>query len=146
MSAYELILREVEDTDLPLFFEHQADPVAYTMADFKSRDRDAFMEHWAKIRADPDNRVQSVVVDGQVVGNVMCFRRDGLDEVGYWIGREFWGRGYASDALARFLPTLAIRPLYAGLVKTNEGSRRVLEKCGFTVVRDEAGDLLMRLD
>lgn len=140
------MLREVVDDDLPLFYEDQADPVAYTMADFKSRDREAFMAHWANIRVAPDTWIRTITVDGQVVGSVMSFPRNGVQELGYWINRVYWGRGYASEAVAKLLPTITIRPLYAALAKSNEGSRRVLEKNGFVVVRDEAGDLLMRLD
>src|SRR5690349_12159355 len=59
-------LREVVDDDLPLFYEDQADPVAYTMAGFKSRDREAFMAHWARIRVAPDTWIRTITVDGQV--------------------------------------------------------------------------------
>ncbi|MEY2484286.1 MAG: hypothetical protein QOK24_2814, partial [Verrucomicrobiota bacterium] len=45
-------LREVEANDLPLFFEHQRDPIAVAMVAFNSRDRAAFDQHWAKLLAD----------------------------------------------------------------------------------------------
>jgi hypothetical protein len=45
-------LRDVEADDLPLFFEHQRDPIAVAMVAFRSRDRDAFDQHWAKLLAD----------------------------------------------------------------------------------------------
>jgi RimJ/RimL family protein N-acetyltransferase len=146
MSTGEVILREVEESDLPIFYEHQADPVAYTLADFPPRDRDAFFAHWAKRHELPTTLQRTIVVDGQVVGHVQSFVRDGVQEVGYWLGRESWGRGYASAALAQFLPLMPVRPLYAKLAKANIGSRRVLEKAGFTVIRDEDGDLFMQLD
>jgi hypothetical protein len=41
-----MILRNVTDEDLPIFFEHQRDPEALRMAAFPSRERDAFMIHW----------------------------------------------------------------------------------------------------
>jgi hypothetical protein len=47
-----IILRPVEPGDLPLFFEHQRDPIAVAMVAFQSRDRAAFDQHWAKILAD----------------------------------------------------------------------------------------------
>jgi hypothetical protein len=55
-------------------------------------------------------------------------------EVGYWLGREFWGQGIATQALALFLEEEPTRPLVAHVAKHNIGSRRVLEKCGFVVV------------
>ena len=145
MNENVVVLREVEESDLPIFFEHQADPVAYTLADFPPRDRDAFMAHWAKRHELPTTVQRTIVVDGQVVGNVQSFVRDGVQEVGYWLGREYWGRGYASAALAQFLPLVPWRPLFANLARANIGSRRVLEKAGFEVIRDEDGDLFMKM-
>jgi RimJ/RimL family protein N-acetyltransferase len=124
-------LREVEPGDLPLFFAHQQDGVAAAMAAFPSRDRAAFDAHWAKILADPANMVRTVVVDGEVAGNVCSFTRDGLREVGYWIDRAFWGRGVATAALTAYLRVERTRPLYAGVAKHNAASLRVLHKCGF---------------
>lgn len=142
----EVVLREIQESDLPILFEHQADPIAYTLADFPSRDHDAFMAHWAKLLADDSVWHRAIVVDGQVVGHVASFFRNGVQEVGYWIGREFWGRGYASTALAKFLPLVPIRPLHANLIRSNIGSRRVLEKAGFRVLREDGKDLFMILE
>jgi hypothetical protein len=41
-----IALRDVNDGDLPIFFEHQYDPIANEMAAFPARERDAFMAHW----------------------------------------------------------------------------------------------------
>jgi RimJ/RimL family protein N-acetyltransferase len=69
--------------------------------------------------------------------------------VGYWVGREFWGRGIATRALAAFLDEVSERPIYAGVADTNLASIRVLEKCGFTVAESNAeehpGEVLMLL-
>jgi len=73
-------------------------------------------------------------------------------EVGYWIGREHWGRGVATAALAAFVAEVTERPLFAHVVNSNAGSIRVLEKCGFrrtgdpTVAADGVVELLYRLD
>jgi RimJ/RimL family protein N-acetyltransferase len=58
----------------------------------------------------------------------------GKPEVTYWIGKEYWGRGLATQALTHFLSLVTIRPLYAAAAKDNIGSLRVLQKCGFTIV------------
>ncbi len=55
----EIILRDVVDSDLPIFFEQQLDADANYMAAFTAKDpadRDAFMAHWARIRGDPSNQ------------------------------------------------------------------------------------------
>lgn len=124
-------LRDVEPGDLPSFFEHQRDPEAVAMVVFNSRDRPAFDEHWAKILADKTGLKKTVVVDGQVAGNVVSFLREGVLEVGYWIDRAYWGRGVATEALSAFLKLEQRRPLHAGVARHNVASLRVLEKCGF---------------
>jgi len=53
-----------------------------------------FDEHWAKILADDTSLKQTVEVDGRVAGNVTSFLRDGVREVGYWLDRAYWGRGW----------------------------------------------------
>jgi RimJ/RimL family protein N-acetyltransferase len=126
-------LRAVEDGDVEVFFEHQLDPVAVLMADFPARERDAFFAHWDKIRTDGTVLAQTIVVDGEVAGNVVSWDWDqaGTREVGYWIGRAYWGRGIATRALALFLGRMTSRPVYAYVAAHNLGSIRVLEKCGF---------------
>ena len=127
------VLREVTEDDLPFFFEHQREPEAVRMAAFPSRDREAFMAHWRKILAG-EGTERTVLSEGRVAGNIVCFERDGKHLVGYWIGSEFWGRGLATEALREFLTEVTRRPLHAYVATTNLGSIRVLEKCGFTLV------------
>jgi RimJ/RimL family protein N-acetyltransferase len=129
----DVCLRDVAEADLPIFFEHQLDPEATQMAAFPSRDRDAFMIHWARILSDASGVKQTILVDGQVAGNIVSWEQFGEREVGYWIGRDYWGQGVATRALAAFLGHVTARPLYAHVAKHNIGSRRVLEKCGFTI-------------
>jgi RimJ/RimL family protein N-acetyltransferase len=130
----DVLLRDVTEADLPIFFEHQLDPDATEMAAFPSRERDAFMAHWTKIMADDSVMLKTVLFDGHVAGNIVSFEQSGKREVGYWIGKEYWGKGVATKALAAFLDHVKTRPLYAHVAKHNIGSRRILEKCGFTVV------------
>ena len=136
-------LRDVEADDLPLFFEHQRDPIAVAMVAFRSRDRAAFDQHWAKLLADETKLKMTIVVASavsadssadQVVGNIGSWLSEGKQEVGYWIDRAFWGRGVATEALSAFLRLEQTRPLYAGVAKHNAASIRVLQKCGFTLL------------
>jgi RimJ/RimL family protein N-acetyltransferase len=132
-------IRDVQQDDLEDFFEHQLDPEATRMAAFPARGRDAFMAHWAKIQADDANIRQTVVLDGQVAGNVVSWEQDGKRLVGYWIGRRFWGRGVATRALSLLLDQVPVRPLHAEVAVHNVGSIRVLEKCGFRPVMGQDG-------
>ena len=132
-----VILREVVEDDLPLFFDFQLDPEANSMAAFIGRDptdREAFVAHWNKILAEPTCIIRTIVWNGQVVGSVSSYEQSGKPEVTYWIGRAHWGKGIATRALTAFLAQVnTTRPIYARVAKDNLGSRRVLEKCGFLV-------------
>jgi RimJ/RimL family protein N-acetyltransferase len=128
-----VVLREVIDSDLPIFFEHQRDPEAVRMAAFPSRDRDAFTNHWAKLRRDPSNIIRTIVCDGQVAGNIGSWIAGDQRLIGYWIGREFWGRGIATAAVTAFVAEVKERPLHAFVAEHNVGSIRVLEKCDFVL-------------
>ena len=137
----EVSLREVRVSDLPILFEHQLDPEATRMAAFPSRDRDAFMAHWTKIMANPDGVLRTILSAGSVAGYIGAWT-DGADRlVGYWIGREFWGRGIASAALSQFLRYENTRPLTAHVAKHNAASIRVLRKAGFKLTGENAFDL-----
>jgi RimJ/RimL family protein N-acetyltransferase len=141
-----MLLRDVVDADLPIFFEHQRDPEGSRMAAFPARAYDAHMAHWASnILADESAIARTIVVDGQVAGNVVSWRADDKRLVGYWIGREFWGRGIATRALAAFVAQLTERPLHALVALHNVGSIRVLEKCGFVRIAEDDEELTMEL-
>ena len=135
----EVRLRDVEPNDLPIFYEHQLDPDATRMAAFPSRDRAAFDAHWATgILGNPEAIIQTILVGDQVAGNIGSWRQDGVRLVGYWIGKEHWGKGVGSRALAAFLQLVTERPLRAHVAKHNVGSIRVLEKCGFILESEES--------
>jgi RimJ/RimL family protein N-acetyltransferase len=146
------MLRAVEPQDIPIFFEQQDDPVASAMAAFPSRARAAHDLHWEKILADDSLIARAIVEDGQVVGNIGSWVADGERSLGYWIGRPYWGRGYATRAVAELITEVRERPLYARVAEHNVGSLRVLAKCGFSIVGAEHGDgdpvkeIVMRLD
>lgn len=144
-APVEVRLRPVEDTDLPMFLAHQDDPVAAAMAAFPTRDPGAFFAHWEKIRADPTVVARTIVADGMIVGDIVSWLEDGHREVGYWIGRASWGRGYATQALRLLLDELPDRPILARAAEHNMGSRRVLEHCGFVHIGETDSDGLREL-
>ncbi len=132
----EVRLRPVVADDLPTLFDQQLDADSQRMAAFVPRDpadRGAFMEHWTRLLADDAKIKMTVLLDGQVAGNIGCFEHDGQMEVGYWIGREYRGRNVATRALREFLAVVSRRPIHAGVAADNIASIRVLEKCGFVV-------------
>lgn len=141
-------LRETTAADLPAFFEHQQDPVACQMAAFPPREREPFTAHWEKILANPTVTTRTVVSEGQIAGNVICYEESGRLLIGYWFGRPFWGQGIASRAVSAFLSLIPTRPLYAYVAAHNLASIRVLQRCGFqpspaAVAGDEPVDELL---
>ncbi|MFQ5420297.1 MAG: GNAT family N-acetyltransferase [Anaerolineae bacterium] len=138
-----ITLRDVVETDLPIFFEFQLDPEANRMAAFTAKDpadREAFMAHWRRILAAASVIVQTIERDGQVAGSVLSYEDEGRPEVSYWIGRPFWGQGIATAGLRLFLANAnQTRPIYARAARDNVGSLRVLQKCGFRVIEEMTG-------
>lgn len=134
-------IRSVQVEDLPIFFDHQLDAGAAQMAAFPSRDREAFFTHWHNnILGNPTAVCRTILEGTRVAGNVVVWTdaESGERLVGYWLGREFWGRGIATIALQQFLQFESTRPLGARVAKHNFGSSRVLEKAGFVRAGEDA--------
>jgi RimJ/RimL family protein N-acetyltransferase len=147
-----MFLRDVDEADLPTFFEHQREPEANRMAAFPPREKDAFMTHWRTKVLPNSGKKKTIVSNGEIAGNVVSWESDGRRLVGYWIGKAYWGKGLATAALEAFVRDHETsRPLFAFVAVTNVGSIRVLEKCGFCRVGDvitgpEVNEVLLRLD
>lgn len=152
-------LRAVRPSDLDTFFQQQLDPAANHMAAFTAQDptdQAAFAARWAKIRADETITMRTILFDGAVAGHIGSHGWFGKPEVSYWLGREYWGQGIATQALRLLLTQEKTRPLYARAAKDNIASLRVLEKCGFAICGEDKGfanargqeieEYLLRLD
>jgi RimJ/RimL family protein N-acetyltransferase len=71
---------------------------------------------------------------GRVVGSAGLGEHQGEAEVGYWIARPYWGRGYATEAAGGVLEVarlLGYSRVNAGHFDDNPASGRVLRKLGF---------------
>jgi RimJ/RimL family protein N-acetyltransferase len=137
-----VILRDVRDEDIDALFEHWIDPESNWMAAFTAADptdRAAFDARWAKLRSDPTIISRTIELGGAVVGVISSWTQDGDREVTYWIARDQWGKGIATQALTEFLEIETTRPLHAAAAADNTASLRVLEKCGFERVGEGRG-------
>src|SRR3954466_11614204 len=94
------MLRLVEPDDIDHFFAHQTDPAAYELADVPSRDRVAFDILWAQLLQNPAVPIRTIESDGEVAGYVFAFPHEGELRIGYFLGRDFWGRGIGAAAVA----------------------------------------------
>lgn len=138
-------LRDVTEADFEAFYQHQLDPEAARIASFPSREREAFFAHWRKILASPATFKQTILANGQAAGNIVCWDQQGRWCVGYWLGRQFWGKGIGTGALKAALERIPRRPLYAEVARTNPSSRRVVERAGFALQREEGNWLVFEL-
>lgn len=144
-DAARLRLRAIERSDLATMFEFEVDPESNAMAGTKPRTREAFFAAWERNLVDPEIRAQVIELAGArgdcevvIAGTIARFRANGQDHIGYWIARAHWGKGVASRALKSFLEEEPRRPLHATAATNNPRSRRILEKCGFVLVRVRA--------
>jgi RimJ/RimL family protein N-acetyltransferase len=102
-------------------------PHPYALADARE---------WIATANEKDGETAFVITAaGEIIGGCGYHGRDGVPEIGYWVGVPFWGNGYATEA-ARALIDHAFGDrghpmLVAGARISNPASRRVLEKCGF---------------
>lgn len=101
---------------------------------------DADARDWIELASAQDPaQALAIVVDGEAVGGVgvhpMTDVHRRTAEVGYWLGRAWWGRGITSEALAATVDyafaNFDLVRLEAQVYEWNPASARVLEKCGF---------------
>lgn len=127
-------LRKVVPDDLKILYQIQTDPKANDLAKVYAREQSDFYAHWAKILKSPDVIMRAIAYDGQTVGNINSFPIEGKTYVGYWIDREFWGKGIATRAVRMLLQIDTTRPMHAFVAAGNIGSCLVLEKNGFVKI------------
>ncbi|MAI16369.1 MAG: GCN5 family acetyltransferase [Gammaproteobacteria bacterium] len=102
-------------------------PYPYTLSD---------AEDWlARVKENPFNL--SIFLNDELIGGVsLSDRRDRSYELGYWVGADYWGQGFATEAAGGLLnfAYLQIHPLVvvANVYKENVVSSKVLRKLGFT--------------
>ncbi len=78
-------------------YQFQCEPEANAMAAVPARDREAFLAHWRKLLADVSCIASAVVVDGKLAGHIGSWTQDGERLVGYWLGKDYWGQGIATQ-------------------------------------------------
>jgi ribosomal-protein-alanine N-acetyltransferase len=136
------LLRPLVPADAPALARHANDrmvwqnlrdrfPHPYSEADAR--------EYIAHASARPVQSSFGIVVDGEAIGNISLMLGDDIAkrsaEVGYWIGRAFWGRGIAVEALQATthyaFAELGLARVFAVPFATTTRSARVLEKAGY---------------
>lgn len=80
----------------------------------------------------------AITLDNILIGSIGMNKIDYENkniEIGYWIGKDYWGKGFATKALKQFLDFINKKHnpkrVYGYAFTFNTGSKRVMEKCGF---------------
>ena len=94
---------------------------------------------WLARAVDESDRAWAIDIDGSAVGGVSLHPGSDVHrhsaELGYWLGRSYWGRGIMTAIVRAFadraMPAFRLYRLYATVYENNPASMRVLEKAGF---------------
>ena len=106
----------------------------------------------------PEGYAVCLKSDGRAIGCIELMLGDKTDmsdredegEIGYWLGKPFWGQGIMPEAVEAILfhafTDLHMRAVWCGYYEGNEKSKRVQEKCGFSYHHTSEGLVLTRLN
>ncbi len=94
------------------------------------------------IAGDPETSLfRAIEIDGRAAGSIALCRGSDVyqktAELGYWLAEDYWGRGIMTQAVRQLcregFSRWDIQRIYAEPFAHNAGSRRVLEKAGFSL-------------
>lgn len=86
----------------------------------------------------PEFYVLAITLNNKIIGNAIAEKiKNKSCDIGFWIGKKYQNKGYATKALKLFLKHIKrkFKPktIYASHKKGNLASARVLEKAGFKI-------------
>jgi [ribosomal protein S5]-alanine N-acetyltransferase len=143
----------LDDVDALAALANDPDVVRYVGHSFPSPYTRQDAESYVRLQLDaPEVTNWAIEVDGALAGGIGITpgvrERAGSVMIGYWLGKRFWGRGVASDAVraltAHTVAALRPRRLWAFVNAANAASARVLEKAGYVREAALAGALADR--
>lgn len=137
LEGDDIELRTVDEDDIDFFHQTVNDPrVREGIASIDPITRTQERE-WVESRGSDDNINFVIAVDGDAVGSIGFKPPNtaGVAEVGYLVAPEYWGNGYATDALRTMcgygFDERRLHKVYANVYETNPASAAVLENVGF---------------
>lgn len=140
-----LIIRPWEESDAEALFKYASDPDIGPIAGWPPHTSvENSLEIIRTIFAAPETYAVVLKATGEPVGSCGIMFSEGLHsaemkqneaEIGYWIGKLYWGQGLIPEAvkalLARCFNDLHLDAAWCGYYDGNTKSKRVIEKCGF---------------
>lgn len=139
-----LILRRWEESDAGDLFKYASDPEVGPPAGWAPhKNVEESLEIIRNVLNGPEAYAICLKTDGVAIGCIELRLKDKTDlaqnddecELGYWLGRPFWGQGIMPEAAQEILrhgfEDLGMTKVWAGYYDGNIKSKRVQEKCGF---------------
>ena len=140
-----LILRPWQESEADSLFKYAGDPDIGPIAGWPQHtSAQHSLEIIRTVFSAPETYAVVLKETGEPVGSCGTMSTDGLHsatmkpgeaEVGYWIGKPYWGQGLIPEAvnalLQRCFNELALDAVWCGYYDGNIKSKRVCEKCGF---------------
>ena len=145
LTTRRLVLRPFTAADAPAFYDYARDPRVGIAAGWRPhKSLEETRQIIREVMSGPHIFAVEERDSGLLVGSAgFTGQRRGQcqgpsDEIGYSFRPDRWGRGYATEAVGALLvygfERMALQEVWATRYEGNEGSRRVLEKSGFTHV------------
>ena len=144
LKTERLILRRWEDSDADNLFKYASDPDVGPIAGWPPHQS---IEESRDVIKNVLNGKEAYAIclkeDGKAIGAIELklnghtdmTDRDDECEMGYWIGKPFWGQGIMPEAVKEMLrhafEDLGMQKVWIGYYEGNNKSKRVQEKCGF---------------
>lgn len=145
LETERLILRKWTEADAENLFEYAKDPEVGPIAGWpahknveESKDviKHVFNEPECYAICEKENNIAIGAVELKLKGNTGMTEQEDECELGYWLGKPFWGRGYMPEAAEELLrhgfEDLGMKAAWCGYYEGNQKSKRVQEKLGFT--------------
>ncbi|MBQ7488872.1 MAG: GNAT family N-acetyltransferase [Clostridia bacterium] len=141
-----LILRRWEDSDAESLFEYAKDPDVGPIAGWPAhKSMEESREVIRNVLSGREAYAICMKTDGRAIGAIELklngcrgndlATADDECEVGYWLGKPFWGQGIMPEAVMEMLrhafEDIGMTKVWAGYYEGNTKSKRVQEKCGF---------------
>lgn len=139
-----LLLRRWEESDAESLYEYAKDPDVGPIAGWPPHGSvGESLDVIRNVFCGKECYAVCLKTDGKAIGAIELKLRGRTDmtdrddecELGYWLGKPFWGRGIMPEAvkalLRRAFTQLGMEKVWCGYYDGNDKSRRVQEKCGF---------------
>ena len=145
LETERLILRPFEDSDAESIYKYAKDPDIGPVAGWQPHTSiENSLEIIRNVLSAPENYAICLKPNNEAIGSIGLMIGNGSNidiknneaEIGYWIGKPFWGQGLIPEAARELIRhafiDLELQNLWCGYFDGNEKSKRAQEKCGFT--------------